>query len=260
VRSYAEQRIPQGGTPATQGVGPPHLRGTLAGQAMSADPLSAQSAGELKERMEAERQGDPFVFFRDGEGRQVVATLASGSERLTVGRASASALRLGFDPEVSDLHAELERIGEHWVLVDDGLSRNGSFVNGERVSGRRRLRDGDALRFGSTAVMFRSPATADRAETAAAKDLPDVQSVTETQRRILIALCRPYAAGSEFATPATNRAIGDEVYLSVDAVKAHLRTLFERFGVGDLPQNQKRMRLAELAVTSGVVSPRDLAG
>jgi hypothetical protein len=227
---------------------------------MSADPLSAQSAGELKERMDAERLGEPFVVFRGGEGRQVVVTLAPGPERLTVGRASASDLRLDFDPEVSGLHAELERIGEHWVLVDDGLSRNGSFVNGERVSGRRRLRDGDALRFGSTAVMFRSPATADRAETAAAKDMPDVQRLTETQRRVLIALCRPYAAGSEFATPATNRAIADEVYLSVDAVKAHLRTLFERFDVGDLPQNQKRMRLAELAVTSGAVSPRDLAG
>jgi pSer/pThr/pTyr-binding forkhead associated (FHA) protein len=227
---------------------------------MSADPLSAQSAGELKERMEAERQGDPFLISRDHEGRQVVVTLASGSGRLTVGRASASDVRLDFDPEVSDLHAELERIGEHWVLVDDGLSRNGSFVNGERVSGRRRLKDGDALRFGSTAVLFRSPATADRDETATAKDMPDVQSVTATQRRVLIALCRPYTAGSEFATPATNRAIADEVYLSVDAVKAHLRTLFERFDVSDLPQNQKRMRLAELAVRTGVVSPRDLAG
>jgi pSer/pThr/pTyr-binding forkhead associated (FHA) protein len=225
---------------------------------MSADPLSAQTGGELKERMDAERQEEPFVVFRDRDGTQAIVTLASGSEPLTIGRASSSDLCLDFDPEVSDLHAELERIGEHWVLIDDGLSRNGSFVNGERVSGRRRLKDGDALRFGSTPMLFRSPATADRAETATAKDMPDVQKVTDTQRRVLMALCRPYAEGSEFATPATNRAIADEVYLSVDAVKAHLRTLFERFEVGDLPQNQKRVRLAELAVRSGVVSPRDL--
>jgi pSer/pThr/pTyr-binding forkhead associated (FHA) protein len=208
--------------------------------------------------MDAERRGEPFVVYRDDSGAQVLVELGSESGRLTVGRASSSDVRLDFDPEVSDLHAELERIGEHWVLVDDGLSKNGSFVNGERVSGRRRLKEGDALRFGSTPLVFRSPATAGRAETAAAKDMPDVQSVTDTQRRVLIALCRPFAEGSEFTTPATNRAIADEVYLSVDAVKAHLRTLFERFEVGDLPQNQKRVRLAELAVRSGVVSPRDL--
>jgi pSer/pThr/pTyr-binding forkhead associated (FHA) protein len=210
--------------------------------------------------MDAERRGDPFVVFRRGAGEQVIAGLSPESERLTVGRAGSSDVCLDFDPEVSDLHAELERIGEQWVLVDDGLSKNGSFVNGERVSGRRRLREGDALRFGSTAVVFRSPTTAGRAETAAAAGMPDIQSVTDTQRRVLIALCRPYGEGSEFASPATNRAIAEEVFLSVDAVKAHLRTLFERFDVGDLPQNQKRMRLAELAVRSGVISPRDLAG
>jgi pSer/pThr/pTyr-binding forkhead associated (FHA) protein len=210
--------------------------------------------------MDAERRGDAFAIYRDPSGSQVIAPLASGSERLTVGRAGSSDVCLDFDREVSDLHAELERIGEHWVLVDDGLSKNGSFVNGARVSGRRRLRDGDALRFGSTAVIFRSPATAEADETVAAKDMPDVQAVTETQRRVLIALCRPYAEGSQFATPATNRAIAEEVYLSVDAVKSHLRTLFERFDVGDLPQNQKRMRLAELAVRSGIVTPRDLVG
>ena len=44
----------------------------------------------------------------------------------------------------------------------------------------------------------------------------------------------------------------------MDAVKAHLRTLFEKFEVGELPQNQKRIRLAELALRSGVISPRDL--
>jgi pSer/pThr/pTyr-binding forkhead associated (FHA) protein len=223
------------------------------------EPVTARSASELKERMDAERRGDAFAIYRDVSGTQVIAPLASESERLTVGRARSSDVCLDFDPEVSDLHAELERIGEHWVLVDDGLSKNGSFVNGERVSGRRRLRDGDALRFGSTAVTFRSPATAQDAETAAAKDMPDVHSVTETQRRVLTALCRPYAEGNAFATPATNRAIAEEVYLSIDAVKSHLRALFERFDVGDLPQNQKRMRLAELAVRSGVVSPRDLS-
>ena len=92
----------------------------------------------------------------------------------------------------------------------------------------------------------------------AAGERPHAASITETQRRILVALCRPFGPGSEFATPATNKQIAEEVFLSVDAVKANLRVLFERFEVRDLPQNKKRIRLAELAVRSGVVSPRDL--
>ena len=59
------------------------------------------------------------------------------------------------------------------------------------------------------------------------------------------------------ATPATNKQIGDEVFLSIDAVKAHLRMLFERFGLDSLPQNEKRARLAATVLASGTLSARD---
>jgi DNA-binding NarL/FixJ family response regulator len=78
------------------------------------------------------------------------------------------------------------------------------------------------------------------------------------QRQVLLALCRPYRDGN-FATPATNQDIASEVFLSVDAVKMHLRTLFAKFELADLPQNQKRASLAEQALQSGVISHRDLA-
>jgi pSer/pThr/pTyr-binding forkhead associated (FHA) protein len=225
---------------------------------VTSDPVPAQTGGELKERLEVERRGEAFFVYRDSEGRQQVVEPGADSRRLAVGRAEAAEICLDFDEEVSRLHAELERIADDWILVDDGLSRNGSFVNGERIAGRRRLHNGDALRFGSTLVLFRSPVGAGE-ETAAAGDTPDASSVSPTQKRVLIALCRPFREGSEFATPATNKEISDEVFLSVDAVKAHLRALFEKFQVGELPQNQKRIRLAELAMRSGVISPRDLA-
>src|SRR5207247_996833 len=123
------------------------------------------------ERIEAEREGAPFLVYRDGEGTQLIRSLG-GDERLSVGRKEDVDLALDFDSEVSRLHAQLERIASDWVIVDDGLSRNGSFVNGERVVGRRRLRDGDALRFGNTLVVFRAPGAAAE-ETAAAGDTPD---------------------------------------------------------------------------------------
>ena len=75
--------------------------------------------------------------------------------------------------------------------------------------------------------------------------------LTDTQHRILVALCRPATGGNGFAPPATNQEIADEVFLSVDAVKAHLRTLYRKFGIEELPQNQKRARLVELVVEGG---------
>jgi hypothetical protein len=229
--------------------------GNLVAGIVPKDALPAKSGGELKDRLDAERRNQPFLLLRDREDTQVILELGD-AKSLAVGRGEEAGLHLD-DPEVSSLHAELERIGGDWVLIDDGLSRNGSFVNGERVSGRRRLRDGDALRFGQTLVVFRAPG-APAGGTVAAGDTPDAASITDAQRRILVALCRPYREGSDFATPAANRQIAKEVFLSVDAVKAHLRTLFEKFDVGDLPQNQKRVRLAELALRSGVISPREL--
>jgi pSer/pThr/pTyr-binding forkhead associated (FHA) protein len=220
------------------------------------DEPHAASPGELKERLDAERRGEPFLLYRDAGGQRIV-WLGTGAERFSVGRDEEMDLVLD-DEQVSLLHAELERIGGQWTVVDDGLSRNGTFLNGERTSGRRRLRDNDELRFGETVVVFRDPAPADAGETAAAPDGPPVERVTETQRRILIALCRPFKEGSSYATPATNKEIAEEVYLSVDAVKAHLRTLFERFELGEVPQNQKRARLVELTLRSGLLTIRDL--
>ena len=84
--------------------------------------------------------------------------------------------------------------------------------------------------------------------------------LTDTQHRILVALSRPARAGNGFAPPATNQEIAGEVFLSVDAVKAHLRTLYRKFGIEDLPQNQKRARLVELVVEGGILDRAPVSG
>src|SRR5688500_5602520 len=119
--------------------------------------LHAATAVELKERIEAERRGVPFLVYRDGEGAQCILELAEQPSRLTGGRSAETDVSLGWDAEVSRVHAELERVGPTWALADDGLSRNGSFVNQERVAGRRRLADGDVLGLGDTELLYRAP-------------------------------------------------------------------------------------------------------
>ena len=54
--------------------------------------------------------------------------------------------------------------------------------------------------------------------------------------------------------PASNAEIAAELHLTVPGVKSQIRTLFSRLGVEDLPHNQKRARLAALAIDSGAVS------
>jgi pSer/pThr/pTyr-binding forkhead associated (FHA) protein len=183
--------------------------------------------------------------------------LDRGAGRATIGRSPGNDVALTWDEEVSRLHAELECLGDEWILADEGLSRNGSFVNGRRVDGRLRLRDGDVLRIGRTTLAFRLPDPADSRPTAAAKPSDAPPTLTPTQRKILIALARPYKT-SEMAAPATNGQIAGEVFLSVDAVKAHLRGLFQAFGLDQLPQNQKRAALAIRALQEGVISRREL--
>jgi len=216
------------------------------------------SAPELKAQIEAERGGRPFLVFRDGDGEQRIVTVEAGSESLWVGRGDSAGLRLDWDAEVSALHAEIEVVRDECTLRDDGLSRNGSFVGERRVDGRRRLRDGDTLRFGQTTVLFRRPAEDAPEATVAAGEIPTTATVSPGQRRVLLALCRPFKDESPFATPATNQAIAAELQLSVDAVKTHMRALFEKLGVEDLPQNRKRAALVERALQGGAVSRREL--
>jgi pSer/pThr/pTyr-binding forkhead associated (FHA) protein len=216
------------------------------------------SAPELKAQIEAERAGRPFLVFRDGDGAQRIVTVEAGTAALWVGRGESADLRLDWDGEVSALHAQIEVVRGECTLLDDGLSRNGSFVGEQRVDGRRRLRDGDTLRFGQTTVLFRRPGEGAPEATVAAGHVPAAASVSPAQRRVLLALCRPFKDESAFATPATNQAIAAELQLSVDAVKTHMRALFEKLAVEDLPQNQKRVALAERALQSGVIGRREL--
>jgi predicted ArsR family transcriptional regulator len=82
--------------------------------------------------------------------------------------------------------------------------------------------------------------------------------LSPAQRRVLVALCRPYRDGDQFATPASNLEIANELVLSVEAVKTHLRALFEKFDVGPLARDAKRARLVQRAFAVGAISRRDL--
>lgn len=172
-------------------------------------------------------------------------------EVTTVGRAPSCDIRIE-DPTVSRLHAELIRRGPHLYVSDQGLSTNGTTVNGRPV-GRRVLHDGDVLGFGE--------ARARVGGTAAASDGHDTMDfgpagappVTRREEEVLAILCRPALRQEPFVDPPSPAAIARELGVTEAAVKQHLMRLYSKFGITE--GGGRRGRLANRVMAIGLVRP-----
>ena len=204
---------------------------------------------------EAEAVGTPFLVLRDDAGAQRIVPISDDRAAAVIGRSADNDVPIEWDDRVSRTHAQLTRVGRRWHVEDEGLSRNGTFVNEQRVHGRRALRDGDVVRVGHTAIVFRAPLSGGGASmpTAPESRLAEPPPLSAGQRRVLDALCRPCLAPGGPHPPASNERIAAELHLSIDAVKAHLRQLFRRFDIEELPQIQMRTALVRIAIEAGIL-------
>jgi transcriptional regulator with AAA-type ATPase domain len=133
---------------------------------MAGAPASTEDA-EAHER-HAEAPARPYLFVvlhcdrpLAGSSRHDLAEL----DAVVIGRGAERSARRGADGDrrlelrfpggtVSSIHAHLARGGAGWTIVDEG-SKNGTFVNGERVP-RAALRDGDLIEIGATLLVYRA--------------------------------------------------------------------------------------------------------
>jgi class 3 adenylate cyclase len=140
-------------------------------------PLPPHNVREPDETIELGRRGTPSLSYRDAGGAPHVCALEQ-QHAVTVGRSSEVEVSLPWDLSVSLVHAEVVRLGSHWLISDDGVSRNGTFVNGERVSGRRRLRHGDIVRLGRTELTFQDAARERRGTTTISDGIREIRTVS----------------------------------------------------------------------------------
>jgi len=104
--------------------------------------------------------GGPSVREPGGRDRAYVIVLTGlnvgemfklGPEALIVGRGDDVGIKLS-DDTASRRHASIQVIEGH-AFVEDLNSRNGTWINGERLEGARPLRDGDKIQIGSATVL-----------------------------------------------------------------------------------------------------------
>jgi hypothetical protein len=215
--------------------------------------LDLASPEDLEARRQAEKRGAPFLVLRDDAGAQRIVSLDQGAGSVTVGRRPEADVPVEWDPEVSRLHAELEFKAGEWTLCDDGFSQNGTYVNGLRIHGRRRLVDGDLVTIGQTSIAFCDPGVSGMGVTLAPGELGVAPKFSEQQQRILRALCRPLMGDGEGIDPAGDAEIAERTGIAEQVVTTELDHLGRAFGLQDMPAADRRAEIALLALRSGLV-------
>ncbi len=174
-------------------------------------------------------------------------------DRVTLGSEDSNDLAVPTDRRLSRLHAVFERYPAGWCVRDLG-SRNGTFVNGQRIWHERVLADGDEIRAGASRFVLRSGRVPKGQVTEAGAPPPEL---TTRERDVLVQLCRPLLAGAMFTEPASSREIAAALVVTEAAVKQHLLRLYEKFGiVGD--GEKRRVRLANEAMSRNAITRADL--
>jgi FHA domain-containing protein len=189
---------------------------------------------------------------RRPSGREVI-TLTG--QRVSLGKLPTSAVSLHHDATVSRVHAVLENFGFAWSIRDLG-SRNGTYVNGQRITAEQVLRSGDELRLGNSRLFFWQP-TQDDATTAGNPAVSDERTqppprLTPHELDVLVALCRPLVSDDPFAQPASIHQMARELFVTEAAIKQHLQNLYEKFAIP--AGGGRRVGLANEAVRRGAVS------
>ncbi len=124
--------------------------------------------------------GDPFkLIIEDDEGKRNVVPVDLGE--VNVGRVETNAIRLN-ERNVSRSHMRLVKENGN-VVAEDLNSYNGVFINGDRITQRQMIHEGDLIRVGDFHLELRGEGLTRRAEETTQKTLvPDLDSTQPGMR------------------------------------------------------------------------------
>ena len=185
-------------------------------------------------------------------GRELVPL---SGQRVTLGKAATNDVALEHDETVSRLHAVFENLGFAWSIRDLG-SRNGTYLNGEKITAERVLRSGDEVRVGKSRLVFWEVRDSgdgkldEETKTAQTVELPP--RLTRRELDVLVVLCRPLVSDDPFPEPASVRRMATELFVTEAAVKQHLQNLYDKFSIPT--EGDRRVRLANEALRRGAVT------
>jgi pSer/pThr/pTyr-binding forkhead associated (FHA) protein len=150
------------------------------------DPPEIRPDATLEQPVRRENSNPPLLVGRTGsDGERFTLT----GRHTTVGRAETNDIVLT-DPTVSTHHADLTAENGHWRIADQD-SRNGTFVNDHRISGRI-LANGDVIRFGRVAFLYEHPVATEDLVTSL---IAGPEDTTRTSMTPVVQTSRPWLWG-----------------------------------------------------------------
>ena len=172
----------------------------------------------------------------DGSHRRSMSVVV---DPIRIGRDESCEVCLPGDSTVSRLHAVLRAEGGFWA-VQDGGSRNGTYLNGRRVAGSARLRPADRLRIGTFVVVV-------HADDEVPLETIDAQVSDPTRARLETGLsARELEVLRLVCAGRSDQEIADELFISVKTVHNHLDRIRDKAGC------RRRVELVRFAIDHGI--------
>ena len=219
-----------------------------------AGPPVARTTHEVDLEDEVRAEGRPYVRYRDGVLFRAISLTPSASP-VDIGRVDVCPVRIESDPLVSRRHARLV-FGAGWWSIDDTASHNGTFIGDTRIPGETILKDGACFRVGDTVLSVHLPESVPDQTTSEEPAEPRRLDPNPLQRKILVALARPWLAGHDLPVAPNDADLSRTLECDATSIAEAVTDLYEQAGpAGDV---DPRSGLIALAMHERTVTPDDL--
>ena len=219
------------------------------------DMSKPRATHEFRLEEAASAKGHAYVRYRDGNLFRVASLVPSPSP-VYIGRDEGCTVEIRNDERVSRRHARIIFGAGQWS-IEDGPSRNGTFVDGKPTVGERLLADGSRILVGRTVLSFHAANTASAIPTIAEDPTQRQLHPNATQRKVLVELARPFMArAADVPVTPTNAAIAQILGYQAATIRDAISDLYKQAKLARGTSDQ-RAELVRLAIREGTVGPED---